>query len=205
DITEGIPLANELADLIICQEGIEHFPDQLAALKEFNRVMKDQGTLIITTPNHSNLKHKLSYLLTESERYNRIMAVNEYDSIWFNRDHNDNQYYGHVFLIGITKMRLLARIAGFKIRKIHFSEVKPSNLILFLIFYPFILLSSLMTYLRSVKKKPIAKAIYLEILKLNIDPRILIDGSLIVEFEKEFSVAEAKKALHQIGSYDLQT
>ncbi|MGZ3743017.1 MAG: class I SAM-dependent methyltransferase [Pseudobdellovibrionaceae bacterium] len=205
DITEGIPLENELADLIICQEGIEHFPDQLSAFKEFNRVMKDQGTLIITTPNHSNLKHKLSYLLTESERYSRIMSVNEYDSIWFNRDHNDNQYYGHVFLIGITKMRLLARIAGFKIRKIHFSEVKPSNVFLFLIFYPFILLSSLMTYRRNVKKKPIAKATYLEILKLNIDPRILIDGSLIVEFEKEYSMAEAKKALHQIGSYDLQT
>ncbi|MGZ3749290.1 MAG: hypothetical protein ACXVCD_18280, partial [Pseudobdellovibrionaceae bacterium] len=117
----------------------------------------------------------------------------------------DNQYYGHVFLIGITKMRLLARIAGFKIRKIHFSEVKPSNVFLFLIFYPFILLSSLMTYRRNVKKKPIAKATYLEILKLNIDPRILIDGSLIVEFEKEYSMAEAKKALHQIGSYDLQT
>lgn len=205
DATEGIPLGDNLADLLICQEGIEHFPDQLLALKEFNRVLKNKGTLIITTPNHSNLKHKLSYLLTESERYNRIMSVNEYDSIWFNRDHNDNQYYGHVFLIGITKLRLLAKIAGFKIRKIHFSEVKPSNVFLFVIFYPFILISSLMTYRRNVKKKPIAKASYREILKLNIDPRILIDGSLIVEFEKEHSIAEAKKALFQIGSYDLQT
>jgi len=205
DVTEGIPLADKLADLLICQEGIEHFPDQLLALKEFNRVLKEKGSLIITTPNYSNLKHKLSYLLTESERYNRIMSVNEYDSIWFNRDHNDNQYYGHVFLIGITKLRLLAKIAGFKIRKIHFSEIKPSNIFLFVIFYPFILLSALMTYRRNVKKKPVAKAAYLEILKLNIDPRILIDGSLIVEFEKEHNLAEAKKALFQIGTYDFQT
>ncbi len=205
DVTEGIPLSSDLADLLICQEGIEHFPDQLSTLKEFNRVMKDKATLIVTTPNHSNLKHKLSYLLTESERYSRIVSVNEYDSIWFNRDHNNNQYFGHIFLIGITKLRLLAKIAGFKIRKIHFSEVKPSNVILFLFFYPFILVSSFMTYSRSVRKKPHAKTVYLEILKLNIDPRILIDGSLIVEFEKEYSLAEAKKALYQIGNYDMQT
>ncbi len=205
DASAGLPLADNFGDLLICQEGLEHFPDQLAALKEFNRVLKAQSTLIVTTPNYSSLKHKLSYLLTESERYNRIMAVNEYDSLWFNRDHNDNQYYGHVFLIGITKLRLLAKIAGFKIRKIHFSELKVSNLFLFLIFYPFILISSLLTYRRNVRKKPFAKETYIEILKLNIDPRILIDGSLVVEFEKEFSLSEAKKALFQIGTYDFKT
>lgn len=205
DASDGIPLPDATADLLICQEGIEHFPDQLAAFKEFNRVLKKNGSLIITTPNHSNLKHKVSYLLTESERHNRIMSVNEYDSIWFNRDHNDNQYYGHVFLIGITKMRLLAKIAGLKIRKIYFSQLKPSNLFLFVIFYPFILLSSLMTYARNARKKPQAKETYREILKLNIDPRILLDGSLIVEFEKEYELPEAKRALHQIGSYDFQT
>jgi len=205
DVTEGIPVANELADLLICQEGIEHFPDQLSALKEFNRVLKDRGTLIITTPNHSNLKHKLSYLLNESERHNRLMSVNEYDSIWFNRESDGNQYYGHVFLIGITKLRLLAKIAGFKIRKVHFSELKPSNIVLFVIFYPFILVASLLSYFRNIRKKPYAKETYREVLKFNIDPRILLDGSLIVEMEKEFSVAEAKKSLHQIGSYDLQT
>jgi len=205
DATTGIPLDNETANLLICQEGIEHFPDQLAALKEFNRVLKAKGTLIITTPNHSNLKHKISYLLNESERHSRLMSVNEYDSIWFNRDNNDNQYYGHVFLIGVTKLRLLAKIAGFKIRKVHFSEIKPSNIFLFFIFYPFILLSSLRSYFRNVKKKPYAKESYREILKLNIDPRILIDGSLVVEFEKEYDFVEAKKALFQIGSYEYQT
>jgi len=205
DATQGIPLANNTADLLICQEGIEHFPDQLAAFKDFNRVLKKNGTLIITTPNHSNLKHKLSYLLTESERHNRLMSVNECDSIWFNRDDNSNQYHGHVFLIGITKLRLLTKIAGFRIRKIHFSELKPSNVILFPIFYPLILLSSWLTYSRNVRKKPWAKKTYKEIFKLNIDPRILVDGSLIVEFEKEYELAEAKKALYKVGQYDLQT
>lgn len=205
DASQSIPLPKAAADLLICQEGIEHFPDQLFALKEFNRVLQKNGTLIVTTPNYSSLRHKFSYLIAESERHSRIMPVNEYDSIWFNRDHNENQYYGHVFLIGITKLRLLAKISGFKIRKIHFSQLKPSSLFLFVIFYPFILLSSLMTYWRNSHKKPQAKQTYREILKLNINPKILLDGSLIVEFEKEFELPEAKKALYQIGSYDLHT
>lgn len=205
DITQGIPVGDEAADLIVCQEGIEHFSDQVAAIKEFSRILKTGGTLVVTTPNYSSLKSKLSYLLNESEKYNRMMSLNEYDSIWYNRDNNENQYFGHMFLIGATKLRLLGKIAGFDIQKIHFSEFKISNLFLFVIFYPFILLSCLLSYFKNVRKKPHAKQAYLEILKLNLDPKILLDGSLIIEFKKSSSVREAKKALYQIGNYDAQT
>jgi len=202
DITKGIPFADGKADLIICQEGIEHFSDQMVAFKEFNRVLKKNGKLILTTPNYSSLKSKLSYLLNESEKYSRIMPVNEFDSIWFNRNDNENQYFGHVFLVGITKLRLFGKLAGFKVSKIHFSELKISNLLLLIILYPFILITNLANYRRNVKKKPQAKATYQEMLKLNLNPKILLDGSLIVEFEKEFEIAEAKKALYQIGNYE---
>ena len=40
DITERIPVPDEYADWVTCQEGIEHFSDQLRALKEINRVLK---------------------------------------------------------------------------------------------------------------------------------------------------------------------
>jgi SAM-dependent methyltransferase len=205
DIVQGIPFADAGADLIVCQEGIEHFSDQMVAFREFSRVLKKNGKLILTTPNYSSLKSKVSYLLNESEKHSRIMPVNEFDSIWFNRNDNENQYYGHVFLIGITKLRLFGKLAGFKISKIHFSELKPSNLILFLIFYPFIVVTNLANYFRNVRKKPHAKATYIEMLKLNLNPKILLDGSLVVEFEKELELSEAKKALYQIGNYDLTT
>lgn len=205
DITQGIPVQDAVAHLIICQEGIEHFSDQVAAMKELSRVLKTGGTLVVTTPNYSSLKSKLSYLLNESEKYNRMMSLNEYDSIWYNRDNNENQYFGHMFLIGITKLRLLGKIAGFDVQKIHFSEFKISNLFLFAIFYPFILFSCLISYFKNVKKKPHAKAAYKEILKLNLDPKILLDGSLIVEFKKTMTVAAAKKSLYQIGNYDAKT
>ena len=191
NISKKLPIENKIADALICQEGIEHFTDQFKALKEFNRVLKPGGTLLITTPNYSNLRAKLSYLLSESERFNSIMPPNEIDSIWMSKqDITEEFYFGHIFLIGIQKLRVLAKLAGFKIRKIHFTRLKSTSLILLFIFYPFILISNIITYTKRLKKsnsfdKKLRKSVYKDIFKLSINLKILVDGYLFVEFEKE--------------------
>ncbi len=43
-----LTVASESIDYIICQEGIEHIPNQLKVLEEFNRVLKKDGVLLIT-------------------------------------------------------------------------------------------------------------------------------------------------------------
>ena len=106
NINEGLPIENSSTDYFICQEGIEHFTDQFAALKEFNRVLKIGGVVLITTPNYSNLKAKVSYLLSESEKFNSIMPPNELDSIWMtDKSITDEIYFGHIFLIGSQNSR----------------------------------------------------------------------------------------------------
>ncbi len=37
NIIDKIPVADNYADMLICQEGIEHFSDQLKTFKEINR------------------------------------------------------------------------------------------------------------------------------------------------------------------------
>ncbi|MFP4486353.1 MAG: class I SAM-dependent methyltransferase [Campylobacterales bacterium] len=49
DIT-SIPVENESFDVIICTEVLEHLPDPILALKEFHRILKNNGELIITAP-----------------------------------------------------------------------------------------------------------------------------------------------------------
>lgn len=190
DVMEGIPLENNYADAVICQEGIEHFTDQFKVLKEFSRILKPGGQLIITTPNYSNLKARMSYFLSESERFNSIMPPNEIDSIWMNKqDISSEIYFGHVFLIGIQKLRLLAKLAGFKIKKIQFTRLKTGASFIFLFTYPFIFLSYLINYLKNRNKetgyeKSFQRAIYKEIFLLGINPKIMLDGHLFVVFEK---------------------
>jgi SAM-dependent methyltransferase len=192
DINSGLPLPGDYADYIICQEGIEHFNDQIKAFAEFNRVLKMGGKLIITTPSYSNLAARLSYSLFETEAFHKLMPPNEIDSVWFGDKLNKKIYYGHIFLIGIQKMRTLGRVSGFKIKEIIFMRINKTALLLFPFQYPFILISSFYTYLKAMKKnkgidRKSMKAVYSEQLRLNISPKILIDRHTFIVFEKEFA------------------
>jgi SAM-dependent methyltransferase len=191
NITERIPVKDSYADFLICQEGIEHFSDQAKAFKEFNRVLKTGGRLIITTPSYSNLKAKLSYLLFETEYFNKMMPPNEIDSIWMADPAVSKEiYHGHIFLVGIQKLRVLAKLAGFKIHSRQFVRTNKTSLFLFPFYYPFILISSWYTYRKAMKAHPDIpaekkKKIYLEQYRLNTSRKTLLDEHTFVIFEKE--------------------
>jgi SAM-dependent methyltransferase len=206
DICKGLPVVDAVADMALCQEGLEHFSDQLKALKELARVLKPGGTLILTTPNYSSLKAKMSYLLCESERFSRMMAPNEIDSVWMkDASVSKDVYFGHIFLIGILKLRLLAILAGFRIRKVHFGKVTPTSVFLLPFIYPFIFLSNWQAYRKSLRNnKEISmkhkKRVYGEIFRLSVSPKILIDGSLFVEFEKTPDAEAEQLVKHWVGA-----
>jgi SAM-dependent methyltransferase len=204
NILEKIPLVDNQADVVICQEGIEHFSDQLKVLREFNRILKNGGLLIVTTPNHSNLRSKVSYLLSESERFGSLMPPNELDSIWMSDQQLSKEiYFGHIFLIGIQKLRLLAKLSGFKIKNILFERARPTSVLLFPFFYPFIFLANWMAYRKNMRKndglsREIKQRVYGEVFRLSITPKILIDGTLFVELEKESEVSAVAQNLRGI-------
>jgi SAM-dependent methyltransferase len=204
DINENLPLDKHGSDGIICQEGIEHFTDQMKAMKAFNRVLKPGGMLLLTTPNYSNLRSKFSYLLGESERFNSMLAPNELDSIWMAPGKNHNEvYYGHIFLIGIQKLRTLGKLAGFRIKKVHFTRIKSTSLLMLPFLWPFIYFSNLLAYLKNMRSNKshdlkTKKEVYGEIFKLAISPKILVDGHLMVEFEKEREVEEVGVSLKSV-------
>jgi ubiquinone/menaquinone biosynthesis C-methylase UbiE len=190
NIAERIPVDDNHADLVICQEGIEHFSDQLKAFKEFNRVLKMKGELLITTPSYSCLASRFSYLLFESET-NKHMPPNEINDIWMSDKSISNEiYHGHIFLIGLQKLRTLAKLSGFKIKEIKYIRLSKGSLVLFPIFYLFILISSYLRYYRNIRKnKEIPESykidVYREQLKININPKNLLNKHTFIIFEKE--------------------
>ncbi|MBN1481120.1 class I SAM-dependent methyltransferase [candidate division KSB1 bacterium] len=186
DLNKNLPIKDDHADFIHCQEGIEHVADQLHMFMEFSRILKKGGVLLLTTPNYSNLRSKLSYILTESEHFYKIMPPNKIDSVWHADD--NSVYFGHIFLIGIQKLRLLARLSGLTIKKIHHLRIGHTALLLLFFFYPFILTVNILAHRRALRKAKNLdkekKEIYRQVLALGIDPRLLVDTHLFVEFEK---------------------
>ena len=195
NIMDKIPVTDNHADMLICQEGIEHFSDQLKVFQEFNRVLKNKGRLIITTPSISHLSAKMSNLLFESEE-SKLMPPNEIDDIWMSdKDLTNEMYYGHIFLIGLQKLRIIGRLTGFKVHEIKYIRLSKGSLFLLPFVYPFILLRSYRAYFKNLKKnKDLSlerkKEVYREQLKINTNPRNLLNKHTFIVFEKEKGLKE---------------
>jgi SAM-dependent methyltransferase len=197
DVLAGIPLEDASCDDAFCQEGIEHFTDQFRALCEFNRVLRPGGALFVTTPNYSSLLSRLSYLLTESERWNSRIPPNEADTVKTplaeSRD-TAEVYFGHVFLIGIQKLRVLARAAGFRVVEVHPTRPRNGSLLLLPLLWPLVWLANAWIRRRMKRKHPhdaARHAIYDELFRLGTSVRVLTASHLFVEFEKERDWHEA--------------
>ena len=69
----SIPELDQSFDAIFCTEVFEHIPDPLSAIKEFNRLLKPGGKLIITAPFNS---------LTHFAPYHYSSGFNKYFYEW---------------------------------------------------------------------------------------------------------------------------
>lgn len=185
DIMARIPMEDATADMVLFQEGIEHLPDQLAALREINRILKPGGTLLLTTPNISSLRARVSHLFTESELWKR-MPPNELDALWFTND--QRMYFGHLFLIGIQRLRVLAIAAGFELRNILPVRASASSLLLGWL-YPLVVAVNWLAYVRNLRKRPELpmdekRRTYRAIRRLNCNRTILFGRHIFAEFTK---------------------
>jgi SAM-dependent methyltransferase len=197
DLSQGIPLANAALDMIVCQEGIEHIPNQPKLLGEFNRVLKTGGKLLLTCPNASNLKGRLS-ALGESEYFGKFLPANPLESVWCAQD--GKMYFGHVFLIGISRLRLFAHLAGFRLKKIHATRVNHTSLLLWPWLAPFIKLLTWKALWKYFRKNPgldlESRRILTEVAALSSSRKVLLESHLFLEFEKGIESASNFQAKH---------
>ena len=194
DLSLGLPLPAESVDVFICQEGIEHLSDQLKMFEEFARVLKPGGRLILTTPNASNLKARLSHLLGETESFSKLLPPNEADSLWFAPD--QAIYFGHVFLVGLFKLRFFAKMTGFRLAKIHPTRANSTAMLLFPFLYPLILWSNFRARQRFVKKHGFGKLdLAEELFSHAVSPTTLLENHLFLEFHKVESTRDARARL----------
>ncbi|MFA4985957.1 MAG: class I SAM-dependent methyltransferase [Candidatus Brocadiia bacterium] len=207
DMEQGLPLPDASADLIVCQEGIEHIPNQLALLREFNRILKPGGKLLITTPNISSLQAKCSNFFMESDVFRRH-EPSPLDALWLGDD--ERFYYGHLFLISAQKLGLLAKINGFRLVGFHRSRISWRSVFLGVL-YPLSALLNLYAVAYSGWRNrrlgsSYAWAVGWEMMKTNLNPKVIFQKHMFAEFDKCSTPVEAMRELNQnareeIGKY----
>jgi len=194
DLSETLPVESGSIDYIICEEGIEHVPNQLKVLEEFNRVLKKDGTLLITTPNNSHVRARLSHFLLETDYWKR-MPPTEIDGVWFAESNTDKLYFGHLFLLGVQHFQSLLTFTGFKVNRRIKTHIGNTSLILGIVMYPLFVLFSLLPYILYKKKihhveQDKKKEILWERVKLNLSPKTLFYKHIFWELHKESNLDE---------------
>ena len=193
DLADGLPLPDASADVLICQEGIEHMPDKVAVLAEFNRVLKPGGTLLLTAPSISNARSRVSMFLTESDFWRRTPPT-EMDSVWATDDASGRVYFGHLFLVGVQHLMTVCKLSGFSLQQSR--RTKPSNtsVVLGVLLYPWLALATLLGCALYDKRQHVdarwRRSILWERAKLNLSPTTLFCRNLFWVLRKDAAVPE---------------
>ncbi len=114
DIT-AIPEPDGSFDAILCTEVFEHIPDPIAAIKEFSRLLRKGGTLILTAP-FTSMTHFAPYHF--STGFNRFFYEHHLPKAGLKIDTID--FNGNYFDVIAQELQRMDHVA------INYSQDKPS-------------------------------------------------------------------------------
>jgi len=131
DLNKELPFENDSFDYVVSIEGIEHLENPFLCIREFARVLKPGGSLIITTPNIMSIKSRT-----------RFFFYSYYDFFRFIRPDKDFRHgfpeyeHEHINPMTFTELRYALQKAGLEIVKVYTNRfVKAKR---WSIFYPLI-------------------------------------------------------------------
>ena len=87
DLNDRIPYPDSSFDVVMCVEVIEHLENPWQLIREINRVLKKNGTAIISTPNNHNWYSRIYFLV-----FSRLLNC------------NDPRHIAPIFIRGMTRM-----------------------------------------------------------------------------------------------------
>jgi SAM-dependent methyltransferase len=122
DLNKPLPFSDNSFDRVVSVEGIEHLENPFFLMREFARVIKKDGFVIVSTPNTINLRSRLKFLLTGN-------------MFWFGESAIGS--FGHIMPISPPILRYACRKAGFSRVEIHASRCSPILSVLAMVFQLF--------------------------------------------------------------------
>ncbi|MGQ0543337.1 MAG: class I SAM-dependent methyltransferase, partial [Blastocatellia bacterium] len=102
-----LPYEDSLLDYVICIEGLEHIENPANAIREFSRLLRPKGTLIVSVPNIMNVEERLKWLFSGYTSHFKPLSAEAL------RDHKYHEMGGmdeialHVNPIGYSEVRFL--------------------------------------------------------------------------------------------------
>jgi SAM-dependent methyltransferase len=115
DLSGVLPYADASFDCLTCVEGLEHIENPAQAIREFARLLRPGGHLVVTVPNILNIEERFKWLLTGYTSHFKPLS----------REHLENLRRGefgameevalHINPIPYTELRYTLEKYGFEI------------------------------------------------------------------------------------------
>lgn len=178
DLDINLPYENESFDYIVCVEGLEHIENPANAIREFARLIKFGGTLIVSVPNIMNIEERLKWLFNGYTSHFKPLSAeaianikNEIGSEYDNME----EVALHVNPIGYSEVRYLLEKNNFSLQKVYLDKPKKN----LWIYFPLVALIRLTARLNSEKKR---RSRWMD--ELNADEVLLGGNTLIFQAKK---------------------
>jgi ubiquinone/menaquinone biosynthesis C-methylase UbiE len=126
NLDERLPYADESFDYVVCVEGLEHIENPANAIREFARILKPDGTLVVSVPNIMNVEERLKWLFNGYTSHFKPLSRAALDDI--ENEHGEMAKMAlHVNPIGYSEVRYLLEKSGFELQKTYFDKPKKNS------------------------------------------------------------------------------
>jgi ubiquinone/menaquinone biosynthesis C-methylase UbiE len=148
DLNADLPFNRQSFDYVTCLEGLEHIENPQQAIREFARVLRPGGTVIVSIPNILNVEERLKWLFYGYTSHFKPITRAHVDRLRAEYN-NREEIAAHVNPIGYSELRYILEKNGFQILSQHRDKPKAHAWL----YWPIVFLIRLIAKLTPADKR----------------------------------------------------
>lgn len=125
-----LPYADNSFDSLVCVEGLEHIENPANAVREFARVVRSGGNIVISVPNIMNIEERLKWLFFGYTSHFKPLSSENLAAIR-NKFGSMEEIALHVNPIGYSELRFLLEKNDFRVEKVYLDKPKKNQWLYF--------------------------------------------------------------------------
>jgi ubiquinone/menaquinone biosynthesis C-methylase UbiE len=123
NLSGALPFGDESFNYITCIEGLEHIENPHQAMREFKRILRVGGHIIISIPNILNIEERVKWLLFGYTSHFKPLSSERLDEI--KTDFGSREEIAlHINPLGYSELRYLLEKNGFEIVRLYRDKAK---------------------------------------------------------------------------------
>lgn len=126
DLSASLPYGDESFDYLVCVEGLEHIENPHRAAREFGRLVRSGGHLVVSVPNVLNIEERLKLLLYGYTSHFKPLSSESLARL-------GEEFAGveeaalHIHPIAYPELRYMLEKNGFELRRLYRDKPKRNS------------------------------------------------------------------------------